>query len=266
MNLRLKLRQFWEATHSCKRGTHKILDLLHRKTCSICDNWTDNWAVITTNLAEEENTHSATSLCASTVSTLTVHSFTRLPLDAEPESVNRFNYRKANVKFEEVCAKSQARFAWILSLVCACVCDYFWHWLCHCWCAALCGCSSILFREMWNDAKRWPSVGRLCSLCLCVCLGLFIWVMHRSSLKGKHAACAVCHLPLAASRMPHATCWKAAPDNLHAVSAKQITRSNARQRFKCGLIIIETHSHTHTHPHTRTHTHVYAHTPTACCA
>lgn len=191
-------------SHSSKRGTHKILDLLHRKTRSICDNWTDNWAVITTNLAEEENTHSATSLCASTVSTLTVHSFTRLPLDAEPESVNRFNYRKANVKFEEVCAKSQARFAWILSLVCACVCDYFWHWLCHCWCAALCGCSSILFREMWNDAKRWPSVGRLCSLCLCVCLGLFIWVMHRSSLKGKHAACAVCHLPHPACHMPHA--------------------------------------------------------------
>lgn len=52
-----------------------------------------------------------TSLCASTVSTLTVHSFTRSPLDAELETVNRFNYRKANVKFEEVCAKSQARFA-----------------------------------------------------------------------------------------------------------------------------------------------------------
>lgn len=155
-----------------------------------------------------------TSLCASTVSTLTVHSFTRSPLDAELESVNRFNYRKANVKFEEVCAKSQARFAWILFFVCLCVCAITSGIDC-----ATAGVphSAVVHQfylgkceTMRNDGQVWvdwaASVSASASVSRHVCLGLFIWVMHRSSLKGKHAACAVCHLPLAASRMPHATC------------------------------------------------------------
>lgn len=158
---------------------------------------------------------------------------------------NRFNYREIRRGISLI---PRTRSTWIIALLSHCECAHTSGTQCKLRCFAL-RCFAVVHQFYLGKCETMRNVGQMWvdSLCVrvCVCLGLFIWVMHRSSLKGKHAPPPPYSYPPA-----HAACQKATPIS-HAVLAKQITRSRTSQEWPNNY----RHSHTRPDPSRPPHTH-----------